>query len=54
VIGQKADSEQFALGLAFTLQLDPSNRSQPVHVKSHDKRAPVKHGGMDAKKVEGR
>ena len=54
VIGQKADSEQFALGLAFTLQLDPSNRSKPVHVKSHDRRAPVKHGGMDAKKVEGR
>jgi hypothetical protein len=55
VIGQKADSEQFALGLAFTLQLDASNRSKPVHVKSPDKRAPVKHDGMDAKKqVEAR
>ena len=54
VIGQQAESEQFALGLALTVQRDPSNRSNPVLVKGHDKRAPVKHGGMDAKTVEGR
>ena len=54
VIGQQAENEQFALGLAITLQRDPSNRSNPVLVKGHDKRAPVKHGGMDAKTVEGR
>ena len=54
VIGQQAENQQFALGLAFTLQLDPSNRSRPVLVNAHDRRAPVKHRGMDAKKVEGR
>jgi len=54
VIGQQSENEQFALGLAFTLQRDPSNRSNPVLVKGHDKRAPVKHRGMDAKTVEGR
>jgi len=54
VIGQQSKNEQFALGLAFTLQRDPSNRSNPVLVKGHDRRAPVKHRGMDAKTVEGR
>jgi hypothetical protein len=48
VIGQKADSSQFALGLAFTLQLDPSNSSKPDREKSPGKHHPVKQKGMEA------
>jgi hypothetical protein len=47
-IGQKADSKQFALGLAATLQLDPANGSAPKREKSPGKFEPRSQSGSKA------
>jgi hypothetical protein len=47
-IGQQADSSQFALGLAATVQLDPSNKSAPDRKESPGKLGPRAQTGMKA------
>jgi hypothetical protein len=47
-IGQRADSSQFALGLAATLQLDPSNSWTPDRKKSPGRFGPYEHTGKKA------
>ena len=46
--GQLDVSKQFAVALAATLQLDPSNKSAPDRKKSPGKKGPVWQNGMDA------
>ena len=48
VIGQLDVSKQFAVALAATLQLDPSNESAPDRKESAGKKSPVSQKGMDA------
>ena len=48
VIGQLDVSKQFAVALAATLQLDPSNKSAPDRKESPGKKSPVSQKGMDA------
>ena len=48
VIGQLDVSKQFAVALAGTLQLDPSNKSAPERKESPGKKSPVSQKGMDA------
>jgi hypothetical protein len=47
-IGQQDDSTQFALGLAATLQLDPSNDWAPDRKKSPGKSGPLSQIGEEA------
>ena len=47
-IGQQDDSSQFALGLAATFQLDPSNEWAPDRKKSPGKSGPLSQIGQEA------